>query len=171
MDFMVKHGIKGVVAGGTARGGHAERTFQRWRETMSKHGRETESGEDLALGFQIHLADTEEKAISEATPVYEEQLKVLAPLGRFPKLTEAQVAATFDPVNARRAGLPTLRDAVKDGTWLCGSPSQIQERISDIIHRFPGLDRISVGLGGLAMPPSIIREDIERFGSEVLPKL
>ena len=86
---MVKHGIKGVVVGGTTRGGSAERIFQHWRETISKSGREAELGEDLALGLQIHLADTEEKAIREATPVYEEQLKVLAPLGRFPKLTEA----------------------------------------------------------------------------------
>lgn len=171
MDFMVKHGIKGVVAGGTARGGHAERIFQRWTETMSKYGRETELGEDLALGLQIHMADTEEKAISEAMPVYEEQLKVLAPLGRFPKLTEDQVAATFDPVNSRLVGLPTVKDAVKDGTWICGPPSQIHEKISDIIQRFPALDRISVGLGGLAMPPSMIREDLEWFGKEVIPNL
>ena len=80
MDFMVKNGIKGVIAGGTAPGGSAEKTALRWKETLAKAGQEVEIGERLGLGVQIHMADSEEKAIEEARPYFEEQLKVLAPL-------------------------------------------------------------------------------------------
>ena len=170
MDFMVKHGIKGVIAGGTAPGGSAEKTALRWKETLAKAGQEVEVGERLALGVQIHMADSEEKAIEEATPYFEEQLKVLAPLGMIKNLSEYQIEATADPGIAPLAGLPTLQDGVEDGTWICGPPRKIKEEIAGILKRFPKIERLSVGLGGLAIPPSVIRKDLEWFGKEVLPE-
>ena len=170
MEFMVNHGIKGVIAGGTAPGGSAEKTAQRWRETLVNAGQEAAIGEGLALGVQIHMADSERKAIEQATPYFEEQLKVLAPLGMVKNLSKEQIEATADPAKALLAGLPTLQDAVADGTWICGPPDKIKQDIAGIIERFPKIERISVGLGGLGIPPSVIRKDLEWFGKEVLPQ-
>ena len=97
IDFMVKHGIKGVVPGGP----RVDEIAANWREAHLRAGRNTELGEGLALVLQIHIADTEEQAIQEATVWFEEQLKVLAPLGRMPTLTEEQIQATFDPEKHR----------------------------------------------------------------------
>lgn len=170
MEFMVSHGIKGVIAGGTAPGGSAEKTAQRWRETLVNAGQEAAIGEGLALGVQIHMADSERKAIEQATPYFEEQLKVLAPLGMVKNLSKEQIEATADPAKALLVGLPTLQDAVAEGTWICGPPDKIKQDIAGIVERFPKIERISVGLGGLGIPPSVIRKDLEWFGKEVLPQ-
>jgi alkanesulfonate monooxygenase SsuD/methylene tetrahydromethanopterin reductase-like flavin-dependent oxidoreductase (luciferase family) len=168
-DFMAQHGIKGVIAGGTAVGGRVDIFAAEYREALARVGRETELGEGLAIGFQIHMADTQEKAMQEAAPFYEEQLKMLAPLGRFPKLTEEQIRATFDPAKAPLAGLPTIEDAVREGSWVCGPPEHIIEKLEELQKRFPGLVRVFITAGGLGIPPSVMRADIDWFGREVMP--
>ena len=170
-DFMARHGIKGVIAGGTAPGGRADQLAAEYRDALARFGRETELGEGLAVGFHLHMADTQEKAVQEVTPFFEEALKGLAPLGRFHHLTDEQVQATFDPAKAPLAGLPTVRDAVKEGSWVCGPPEHVMERVEELQDRLPGLERIFVTSGGLGVPPSVMRADIEQFGREVMPKL
>lgn len=49
----------------------------------------------------------------------------LASLGRMPTLTEAQIAATYDGALAAQAGLPTVRDLVRDGAWLTEIQAQL----------------------------------------------
>ena len=166
IDFMVKHGIKGVLPGG----GRVDEVAAKWQEALAVAGRETRLGEDLALVLQIHLADTQAQAIREATVWYEEQLKVLSPLGMIPHLTEAQIQATFDPEKAPHAELPTVHDPIRDGAWICGPPEHVFEKISEIQDRLPGLERVIIGAGGLAIPPRIIRQDLAWFGKEVMPK-
>ena len=170
-DFMARYGIRGVIAGGTAAGGQADRFAAEYRDALARVGRETELGEGLAIGLQLHMADTQEKALREATPFFEEQIKGLAPLGRFPHLTEEQVRATFDPVKAPLAGLPTIEEAAREGTWVCGPPEHVIEVLEDLQERFPGLDRVFVTAGGFGIPPSVMRDDIEWFGREVMTKL
>ena len=166
IDFMIKHGIKGVVPGG----GRTMEIAQKWQEGLARAGRETELGEDLALVLQIHLADSEEQAVAEATPWSQEQLKVLAPLGRMPTLTQEQILSTYNGKAAFDAGLPTVEDRVRDGGWICGPPDHVYEKICDIQESFPGLSRITIAAGALAIPPSAMRRDLEWFGKEVLPR-
>ena len=166
IDFMVKHGIKGVVPGG----GRVDEIAAKWQEALGRAGRDTELGEDLALVLQVHLADTREQAVEEARHWFEEQLKVLAPLGRMPTLSEEQIAATFDPQKAPRAGLPTVDDLVRDGAWICGPPEHVAEKLWEIQERLPGLERVTIGAGALAIPPSVIRRDLAWFGEAVLPQ-
>ena len=87
-----------------------------------------------------------------------------------PTLTEEQIQATFDQEKAPLAGLPTVHDLVSGGGWICGPPAHVFEKISAIQERLPGLERVTIGAGALAIPPSAIRQDIEKFGREVLPK-
>ena len=129
MDFMVKHGIKGIVGGGAASGGAGDEVVTRWRDTLAAAGRETELGADLIVGISIHLADTEEKAKEEIRSVYEENMKMFGALGFVRSLTPEQITAMEDPSKARGAGLPTLEDAINAGQWVCGPPELVTEKL------------------------------------------
>jgi len=169
MDFMVKHGIKGMIGGGAAAGGATMDVVRRWRETLASAGRETELGGDLIIGFSIHLADTEEKATSEARLFFEENMKMFAPLGFFHGLSDEQIVALGDPSRARFAGLPTIEDGVRAGSWLCGPPELVAEKINNIQEMYPGLTQINVG-SVVGTPQKVILEQLEWFGKEVMPQ-
>ena len=169
MDFMAKHGIKGIIGGGAAAGGAAEGVMRQWRDTLAAHGRQTEFGEDLAIGYTIHIAETEEKAVQEARTFFEENMKMFAPLGFVGGLSEGQIRAMEDPRRARSAGLPTLEDGIRGGSWLCGPPEQITEKLEAIQDRYPGLDQINVG-SVIGTPQSVILEQLEAFGKDIMPK-
>ena len=169
MDFMVKHGIKGMIGGGAAAGGATMEVVRRWRETLANAGKETELGGDLIIGFSIHLADTEEKAMNEARLFFEENMKMFAPLGFFHGLSDEQLIALGDPSRARLAGLPTIEDGVRAGSWLCGPPELVAEKINNIQEMYPGLTQINVG-SVVGTPQKVILEQLEWFGKEVMPQ-
>ncbi len=168
LDFMARHGIKGMIGGGAASGGANEKTIGAWREALARHGRETAPGGDLCIGFNFHIADTEEQAIREATPFFEENRKMFAPLGFVRGLTDEQLAAIADPVRARQTALPTLRDAVQAGAWLCGPPALIAEKLMAIQDQYPGLEQVHVGQV-IGTPQRVILEQLEWFAREVMP--
>jgi alkanesulfonate monooxygenase SsuD/methylene tetrahydromethanopterin reductase-like flavin-dependent oxidoreductase (luciferase family) len=169
MDFMAKHHIKGLIGGGAAAGGAAEPVIRRWQETLTKHGRETELGTDLAIGYTCHIAETEEKAIREVTTFFEENMKMFAPLGFVGGLSEDQISAIGDPRRARSAGLPTMEDGVKAGAWLCGPPELVTEKLLAVQDRYPGLESVNVG-STVGTPQNVILEQLEAFGRDVMPK-
>src|SRR5437867_9973964 len=65
LDFMAKHGIKGLIGGGAAAGGANERVVMAWRETLARLGRETYLGGNLIISYSVHLAATEHQAMEE----------------------------------------------------------------------------------------------------------
>ena len=168
LDFMARHGIKGVIGGGAAAGGANEKVVAAWRDAQARYGRETELGGDLILGFSCYIAETPEKAMKEATEFFEENMKMFAPLGFVRGLTEEQILATGDPRRARLAGLPTIEDAVKGGGWLCGPPDLITEKLMEVQEQYPGLEEVNVG-SVIGTPESVILDQLERFGTEVMP--
>jgi alkanesulfonate monooxygenase SsuD/methylene tetrahydromethanopterin reductase-like flavin-dependent oxidoreductase (luciferase family) len=168
INFMVKHGMKGIIGGGAAAGGATDRVMESWRDAHAKVGIELELGERLAIGYTVHLAESEEKAIEEATPYFEENLKMFAPLGFVRGLTDDQIAAVADPKRARSAGLPTLRQAVDAGAWLCGTAESVTEKLKDVEARYPGLESVNVQQV-IGTPESVILEQLERFSEEVMP--
>ena len=168
LEFMAKHGIKGVIGGGAAAGGADDAVIKAWQEVQAKHGRDLLPGGDLIMGISFHIAETQEKAIQEATKYFEENMKMFAPLGFVRGLTDEQIAAIGDPSKARSAGLPTLEDAVKAGSWLCGPPEFITERLMEIQENLPGLDTVNMG-NVVGTPQNVILEQLEWFGKEVMP--
>ena len=169
LDFMADRGIKGLIGGGAAAGGATDAVMQQWQEALAERGRETRLGEDLAIGFTIHIAETEEKAVKEARAFFEENLKMFAPLGFVRGLSEEQIRAVEDPRRARSAGLPTLEDGVKAGSWLCGPPELVAEKLAALQDRYPGLEQVNVG-SVIGTPQSVILEQLEAFGKEVMPQ-
>jgi alkanesulfonate monooxygenase SsuD/methylene tetrahydromethanopterin reductase-like flavin-dependent oxidoreductase (luciferase family) len=168
LDFMARHRIKGIIGGGAAAGGASDRTVRAFREALARAGRETELGGDLCIGFSFHIADSVEQGIKEATPFFEENMKMFAPLGFVPGLTPDQIEATGDPKRARHANLPTLRHAIKAGAWLVGPAEQITEQLMEVQEKYPGLEVVNVGQV-VGTPEAVILEQLERFSAEVMP--
>ena len=170
MDFMAKHGIKGIVGGGAATGGASDSVVKQWQETLAKHGRETEFGGDLIVGVSTFIDDTEEKAKKGVKRYFEENMKMFAPLGFVRGLSDDQITALGRGSAARSAGLPTIEDAIKTGAWLVGPPELVTERLMELQDRFPGLQEVNVGASVMSTEQSVILEQLEFFGKEVMPK-
>jgi len=169
MDFMAKHGIKGIVGGGAATGGASESVVKQWQETLAKHGRETELGGDLIVGVSTFIDDTEEKAVNGVKKYFEENMKMFGPLGFVRGLSGEQISALGRGSAARSAGLPTIEDAIKSGAWIVGPPERVTERLMELQDRFPGLDEVNVGASVMSTERSVILEQLELFGKEVMP--
>jgi alkanesulfonate monooxygenase SsuD/methylene tetrahydromethanopterin reductase-like flavin-dependent oxidoreductase (luciferase family) len=168
LEFMAKHGIKGIIGGGAAAGGANPEVVKAWRETLARHGRETELGGDLVVSFTTWIADSEEDAIREATPFFEENVKMFAPLGFVKGLTPEQIEAAADPARARGAGLPTVAEAVKNGSWLVGRPEQIVEKLLEVQERWPGLEEVNVG-HPVGTPEKHVLNQLDLFAKHVMP--
>ena len=170
MDFMAKHGIKGIIGGGAAAGGAQDQVITQWRDTLAMHGRDTELGTALIIGYSIQIADTEDQAIKEATQFFEENMKMFAPLGFVRGLSDDQMAALAQGSSkARSAQLPTLEEGVKAGSWLCGPSEMVTDKLLDVQSRYPGLEQVNVG-SVIGTPQNVILEQLERFGKEVMPE-
>jgi alkanesulfonate monooxygenase SsuD/methylene tetrahydromethanopterin reductase-like flavin-dependent oxidoreductase (luciferase family) len=168
LNFMAKHGIKGLIGGGSAEGGAMHRTVLAWQEAHKKIGKDLELGERLAFGFHFYIADSREQGIREAAKYYEENMKMFGELRLVRALTDEQIEIMRDPRRAPHAKLPRVEDAINSGGFLCGSADQIVEHLKNLEQRYPGLDRVSVSLS-VGVPKAVCLEQLERFGKEVLP--
>ncbi len=168
LDFMAKHGIKGIIGGGSSEGGAMDRAVQGLREAYSRTGVETEPGENLAIGFHFHIAETQEQAMKEVGQFYEENLKMFGPLRLVKALSDEQIEAMSNPETALKAGLPTIEDAVAAGGVLAGPAELIIEQLKALEQKYPGLNRVSVS-HPVGTPKSMITEQLERFSEEVMP--
>jgi alkanesulfonate monooxygenase SsuD/methylene tetrahydromethanopterin reductase-like flavin-dependent oxidoreductase (luciferase family) len=168
LDFMAKHGIKGMIGGGAASGGAASQTVIAWQEALKRHGRDLPLGADLVIGLTFHIADSEEEAIHEARPYFEEWMKMFAPLGFVRGLSEEQVRAIGDPRLARSVALPTLEEAVRTGAWIVGPPERLVERLQAMQEMYPGLEEVQVGQV-VGTDERVILEQLDRFAAEVMP--
>jgi alkanesulfonate monooxygenase SsuD/methylene tetrahydromethanopterin reductase-like flavin-dependent oxidoreductase (luciferase family) len=164
LDFMARHGIKGVISA------TAEELVQRWvrdyQEAVRRYGRACELGEDLILGFRMHIDETVEGAIQKARPYFEEHAKVMAPLGML-RYGEEHVKA----VAARQAQSPTaamLENGVRNRAWLCGPPADIVAYLKEVEARYPGLDHVMIAWA-LGTPRALMIEQLTRFAQEVMP--
>jgi alkanesulfonate monooxygenase SsuD/methylene tetrahydromethanopterin reductase-like flavin-dependent oxidoreductase (luciferase family) len=167
LDFMVRHRIKGVIGGGAAT--MAEGPVHGYREAAARAGRDLALGEDLCLGIFFHLAETREKAIREITPYYEEHVKMFAPLGFVPGITPAQMAAASRRGGWGAAGVPTVEDYTKTGSWFAGPPEDLVAYLKDLESRFPGLQHVNMSIS-MGTPKPVMLEQLRWFAKEVMPQ-
>src|SRR6202140_4230246 len=106
LDFMVRHNIKGAVGGGAAtmQGG----PIQAYKDAAARAGKEWNLGENLMLGVHGYIGKTREEAVRRLVPLYEEHVKMFAPLGFVPGLTPDQIAAVARRGNWDAAGGPKV---------------------------------------------------------------
>ncbi len=167
-DFMAKHGICGVIGGGSAEGGAVDRHMEGFRAAYRRRGTELAPGERLALGFQFHISSSREQGMKEAAQYYEENMKMFGELRLVRAITEQQIAAMRDPRLVPGTKLPRIEDAVKAGGFLTGTPADIIEQLKAVEKRYPGLDRVSCSLA-LGTPLATALEQLTRFAKEVMP--
>jgi alkanesulfonate monooxygenase SsuD/methylene tetrahydromethanopterin reductase-like flavin-dependent oxidoreductase (luciferase family) len=167
-DFMAKHGIRGVIGGGSAEGGAVERHIVGFQAAYARRGIGLELGERLALGYQFHISSSRERALREAAPHYEENMKMFGELRLVRALTDEQIAAMRDPRLVGTVKLPTIDDAVRAGAFLAGRPEDIIEQLKAVEGRYPGLDRV-ICATPLGTPLEVQLEDLDRFAKEVIP--
>jgi alkanesulfonate monooxygenase SsuD/methylene tetrahydromethanopterin reductase-like flavin-dependent oxidoreductase (luciferase family) len=166
LDFMVRHGIKGAVGGGAA-------TMQAgpitgYRDAAARAGKELALGEDLQLGLHFHLAKTREQAVREITPIYEEHVKMFAPLGFVPGLTSDQIAAVARRGGWAAADVPTVEHYMDLGSWFAGTPGQLVDRLKGFEERYPGMRHISLS-NPIGTPEAVMLEQFQWLAEEVMP--
>ena len=169
MDFMAKHGIKGLIGGGSAEGGAMHRVVLGWQEAHERRGIRLELGERLCFGFHFYLAKNREQGIREAAKYYEENMKMFGELRLVRALSDEQIEIMRDRNRAPTAKLPRIEDAIANGGVLCGSPEQVIEHLKSLERRYPGLDRVSVSLS-VGVSQAVCLEQLEWFATEVMPE-
>ena len=168
LEFMAKHGIQGVVGGGSAEGGIVDRLVRDWGTAHKKYGMDLIPGERLAIGFQFHIAKSKEDGMREAAKYYEENMKMFGELRLVRALSDEQIEAMRDPKKAAVTKLPRIEDAVKAGGFLTGTPADIIEQLKAIEAHLPGLKRVTVSQP-LGLPLSLCLEQLEWFAKDVMP--
>jgi alkanesulfonate monooxygenase SsuD/methylene tetrahydromethanopterin reductase-like flavin-dependent oxidoreductase (luciferase family) len=168
LDFMAKHGIQGMIGGGSADGGAMHNVVLKWQEAHRKIGKQLELGERLCFGFHAYIGESKEQCIREAAKYYEENMKMFGELRLVRSMSDEQIEIMRDPKRAPTAKLPRIEDAVKSGGFLTGSPDEIIEHLMKLEKAYPGLDRISISLS-VGVPEAVALEQLERFAKDVMP--
>ena len=109
-----------------------------YRDAAARAGKHLELGADLQIGLHFHLARSREQAVREITPIYEEHVKMFAPLGFVPGLTPDQVEAVSRRGGWTAAGVPTVEHYMDLGSWFAGTPGQLVDRLKGFEERSPG---------------------------------
>jgi alkanesulfonate monooxygenase SsuD/methylene tetrahydromethanopterin reductase-like flavin-dependent oxidoreductase (luciferase family) len=167
-DFMAKHGICGVIGGGSAEGGAVHRHMVDFQAAYARLGKHIELGERLSLGYQFLIAENREAGMREAAKYYEENMKMFGELRLVRALTDEQVEIMRDRKRAPTAKLPRIEDAVKAGGFLTGTPDDIIEQLKVMEERYPGLDRVTCSMA-IGVPLNVALEQLQRFSEEVMP--
>jgi alkanesulfonate monooxygenase SsuD/methylene tetrahydromethanopterin reductase-like flavin-dependent oxidoreductase (luciferase family) len=168
LEFMAKHGIQGMVGGGSAEGGAMHKVVLGWQEAHAKQGKHIELGERLCFGFHFYMADSKADGIRRAAKYYEENMKMFGELRLVRAMTDEQIEIMRDPKRAPGAKLPRIQDAVNAGGFLTGSAAEIIDHLKTLEAKYPALDRISVSLS-VGVPKSEALEQLQRFAEEVMP--
>jgi alkanesulfonate monooxygenase SsuD/methylene tetrahydromethanopterin reductase-like flavin-dependent oxidoreductase (luciferase family) len=168
MEFMAKHGIQGMVGGGSAEGGAMHKVVLGWQEAHAKQGKHIELGERLCFGFHFYMGKSKADGIERARKYYEENMKMFGELRLVRALTDEQIEIMRDPKRAPGAKLPKIEDAVAAGGFLTGNAQEIIDHLKALEEKYPALDRISVSLS-VGVPKSEALEQLQRFAEEVMP--
>jgi alkanesulfonate monooxygenase SsuD/methylene tetrahydromethanopterin reductase-like flavin-dependent oxidoreductase (luciferase family) len=166
LDFMMKHGIKGLIGGGAAT--MAEKSIHAYRDAAQRAGLDHALGEGLSLGIFYHLADSRERGIREITPWYEEHVKMFGPLGFVPGITPAQLEASTKRGGWGAAGVPTVEHYAKMGAWFAGPPEDLVAHLRSVEDKYPGLEYVHLS-NSMGTPQAVMLEQLAWLGKEVMP--
>lgn len=166
MDFMVKYGIRGMVGGGAAT--MDEGPIRAYRDAGQRAGHDWQLGQNLAIGLHGYLGDSREDALKRIKPLYEEHVKMFAPLGFVPGLTPEQVAASQRRGGWDAAGVPTVEHYIELGSWFACSAQEMVDKLKGFEERYPGLEYVNLSCP-VGTPQSEMIEQYERIAEEIMP--
>ena len=164
LDFMAKHGIKGIIAATAEQ--FVWEFSNDYRDKAAHYGRQLQLGEDMILGYRMHMDDTVESAMRAAQPYFEEHAKFAGPLGML-RYSEEQMNALSSRV-AQAPSRATIEDGVSNRVWLCGPPEEFISYLKEVEEKYPGLNHVMVSCP-MGTPRHIMKEQMTRFAKEVMP--
>ena len=166
LDFMIKYGIKGAVGGGAAT--MQDGPVQAYQQAAARAGKNLKLGENLMVGIFFHLAKTREQALREIRPLYEEHVKMFAPLGFIPGMTPPQIAAAAKRGNWAAGDVPTVEHFMKMGAWLAGTPDDLIAHLKSFEERYPGMEYANLSTP-ISTPQSVMLEQFQWVAEAVMP--
>ena len=169
LDFMVKHGIKGLIGGGVAEGGAMDNTVVAWQQAHATGGESEDVGRRPEHRVPLLPVRTRWRRESSGTPGFMRRTSRCSArcgwCGRCP--TSRLSRWETRPLRPRRA-LPTMAQAIEAGAVLCGPPSRVVDQLKGLEKRLPGLERVSMSQP-VGTPQSVILEQLEWFAEDVMP--
>ena len=166
LDFMVKYGIRGAVGGGAAT--MQAGPIQAYRDAAARAGKNLKLGENLMLGVHGYVGRTLEEAVRRITPLYEEHVKMFAPLGFIPGLTPEQIASVARRGGWDAAGVPKVEHFMNLGSWFAGTPDDLVVFLKGIEEKYPGMEYINFS-SPLTTPKDMMLEQFQVIAEEVMP--
>ena len=166
LDFMVRHNIKGAVGGGAAtmQGG----PIQAYRDAAARAGKEWKLGENLMVGVHGYIGKTRDEAVRRLVPLYEEHVKMFAPLGFVPGLTPDQIAAVARRGGWDAAGVPKVEHFMGLGSWFAGTSDDLVAFLKGVEEKYPGMEHINFS-SPLTTPKDVMVEQFQILAEEVMP--
>ena len=166
LDFMAKHGIKGVMLGTAAE--YVDQWAHLYQEANARYGRSLQLGENLALGLWCMLDDDQQKARSAMEPIFEEHVKFAAPLGML-RYSDEQMKATGPGGAARHiAAGSNFQDVLEKRAWFAGTPEETIAYLKEIEEKYPGLEHVMIAFP-MGATTAQFSEQVTRFAKEVMP--
>jgi alkanesulfonate monooxygenase SsuD/methylene tetrahydromethanopterin reductase-like flavin-dependent oxidoreductase (luciferase family) len=166
LDFMVKYNIKGAVGGGAAT--MQAGPIQAYKDAAARAGKDWKLGENLMLGVHGYIGRTREEAVRRLVPLYEEHVKMFAPLGFIPGLTPEQIAAVARRGGWDAAGVPNVEHFMGLGSWFAGTPDDLVVYLKGIEEKYPGMEHINFS-SPISTPKDVMLEQFEVIAAEVMP--
>lgn len=166
LDFMAKHGIKGMILGTAPE--YIDTWMHRYREANARYGRHLQLGENLAIGLWCYVAETHAKAKQALQPLFEEHVKFAAPLGML-RYNQEQMSAVGPGGVARHiAAGSNFEDVLANRSWFCGTPAETVAYLQELEERYPGLEHMVIGFP-MGASTSQFQEQLACFAQEVMP--
>jgi alkanesulfonate monooxygenase SsuD/methylene tetrahydromethanopterin reductase-like flavin-dependent oxidoreductase (luciferase family) len=166
LDFMVKHDIKGAVGGGAAT--MSSGPIQAYQDAAHRAGKNWKLGENLTIGVHFYVARTREQAIREIRPLYEEHVKMFAPLGFVPGVNQQQIDAIARRGGWDAAGVPPVEHFLELGSWFAGTPDDLVAMIKGFEEKYPGMEHMNLS-SPLTTPKQVMLDQFQIVAEEVMP--
>ena len=163
IDFIAKHGIKGVVA--LTGAPLVEQVLTQFRDACARHGRQLEMGGDISLGVGFYIAGSRQEAMDRLRPYHDERYKWFAPFG-FVRYADEEGRPWGTP--GAPARVPRIEDGVQQRAWICGTAAEFVDFLRDLEHKYPGLEHIMLHWAE-GMPRAEFMEQLSIFSRDVMP--
>ena len=166
MDFMAKHGVKGLILGTHA--DYVDDYMIKFQAVNSKYGRDMPLGGNLGLGLWLYLDDTVEKAEKSLQPLFEEHVKFAAPLGMLRYTDDQMKEIGPGGVGRHIAAGNDFRDVLDKRAWFAGDTNSTISYLKEIEEKYPGIEQIMIGFP-MGETKAQFKEQLTRFAKEIMP--
>src|SRR5438132_387975 len=142
--------------------------IQAYKDAAARAGKEWKLGENLMVGVHGYIGKTREEAVRRLVPLYEEHVKMFAPLGFVPGLTPDQIAAVARRGNWDAAGVPKVEHFMGLGSWFAGTPDDLVAFLKGVEEKYPGMEHINFS-SPLTTPKDVMIEQFQILAEEGMP--